>query len=235
MPPSINSGGVVNAASYLGPLVPGSIAAAFGNFLLISPLGALGTPLPTELLDLFLQFGDGIRAPLFYASAGQVNLQVPWEITQTQTTLTASVGAQTSAPQTVNLAPFAPAIFSMNAQGTGQGAILDTSYHLVDESNPATAGATYIQIYCTSLGQVTNQPPTGSPAPSKPLAETTTTPTVSIGNVPAQAMFSGLAPGYVGLYQVNAQVPTGAPAGSAVPVVISIGGVTSNAVTITVQ
>jgi uncharacterized protein (TIGR03437 family) len=234
-PPLINSGGVVNAASYVGPVVPGSIAAAFGNFLLSSPSGAVGTPLPTDLSDLFLQFGNGIRAPLFYASGGQVNLQVPWEITQTQTTLTASVSGQTSAPQTLNLAPFAPAIFSINAQGTGQGAILDTSYHLVDASNPTVPGSTYIQIYCTGLGQVTNQPQSGFPAPSSPLAETPTTPTVTIGNVAAQGLFSGLAPGFVGLYQVNALVPVGVPSGDSVPVSITIGGVTSNTVTIAVQ
>jgi len=53
--------------------------------------------------------------------------------------------------------------------------------------------------------------------------------------VPASVMFSGLAPGFVGLYQVNAQVPAGAPAGPSVPVVVSMGGVDSNTVTIALQ
>jgi uncharacterized protein (TIGR03437 family) len=59
--------------------------------------------------------------------------------------------------------------------------------------------------------------------------------TVTIGGVPADASFSGLAPGYVGLYQVNVQVPATVAAGSAVPLTIAIGGVTSNTVTIAVQ
>jgi uncharacterized protein (TIGR03437 family) len=134
----------------------------------------------------------------------------------------------------VNLAGFAPAIFTMNSQGTGQGAILDSSYHLVDSSNPATDGTTTILIYCTGLGPVTNQPATGSPAPSSPLAKTTAPPTVTIGGTPASVSFSGLAPGYVGLYQVNALVLS-APPGEGVPVTISIGGVTSNTVTIAVR
>jgi uncharacterized protein (TIGR03437 family) len=239
--PSINPGGVVNAASYTAPVAPGSIAAAYGNFLLSSPSTAPGLPLPTNLSGLSMQFGGfgspGVPVPLFYASGGQVNLQVPWELAgQTQTPLTVSVSSQTSASRAVNLAPFAPAIFSTNAQGTGQGAILDTSYQLVDALNPATPGTTYIQIYCTGLGPVTYQPSSGSPAPSSPpLAETTTTPTVTIGNVPAQVLFSGLAPGFVGLYQVNAQVPAGTPGGAAVPVTVSMEDTTSNTVTMAVQ
>ncbi|HLY18324.1 MAG TPA: choice-of-anchor tandem repeat GloVer-containing protein [Bryobacteraceae bacterium] len=235
--PSINSGGVVNAASYTAPVVPGSIAAAFGNFLLGSPSGAQSIPLPTDLSGLSLAFGNGVDAPLFFASGLQVNFQVPWELAgQTQASVTASIGGQTSSPQTVNLAPFAPAIFSINSAGTGQGAVLDTSYRLVDASNPAIPGSTYIQIYCTGLGPVSNQPTSGHPAPDvPPFAETTTTPTVNIGNVPAQVLFSGLAPGFVGLYQVNAQVPAGAPGGASIPVTVSMGGITSNTVTIVVQ
>ena len=79
-----------------------------------------------------------------------------------------------------------------------------------------------------------NQPGTGSPGLSDPLSWSTT-PTVMIGGAPADVWFSGLAPGYVGLYQVNAQVPAGSATGHEVPVVVSIGGVDSNAVTIAVQ
>jgi len=231
----INPGGVLNSASNApGPVAPGSIAVAYGSFLLNSPTTASGAPWPTTLGGLSLQFG-GIEAPLFYASSVQADFQVPWELLgKTQAPLTATASGQTSIAQNVMLAPFAPGIFSVNAQGTGQGAILDTSYRLVDSSNPATPGSTIIAIYCTGLGPVTNQPASGSAAPSNPLA-VTTTPIVTVGGVPATVLFSGLAPGFVGEYQVNAQVPAAAPAGNAVPVVISIGGVTSNAVTIAVQ
>jgi uncharacterized protein (TIGR03437 family) len=58
---------------------------------------------------------------------------------------------------------------------------------------------------------------------------------VTIGGVPANVSFSGLAPGYVGLYQVNAQVPAGLAANDAVPVVLQMGGTTSNAAAIAVQ
>jgi len=163
-------------------------------------------------------------------------VQVPWELAGLlQTSVTVTLNGETSVPQTVNLTTYAPGIFTMNAQGSGQGAILDSSYRLLDSSNGASRGNTVALIFCTGLGPVYNQPPTGAPAPSKPLAGTTTTPIVTIGGVPAMVSFSGLAPGYVGLYQVNALVPEGSAVGSAVPVTISIGGVSSNAVTIAVQ
>jgi uncharacterized protein (TIGR03437 family) len=72
-------------------------------------------------------------------------------------------------------------------------------------------------------------------AQASPLSVTIATPTVTIGGIVALVPFSGLAPGAVGLYQVNVQVPMGAPTGDAVPVILSIGGVTSNTVTIAVQ
>ena len=234
--PSINAGGVVSAASFVAPVVPGSIASAFGTFLLTSPLGAASSPLPTSLEGLSLQFGGSLQAPLFFVSGGQVNLQVPWELAgQSQATITGTLNDQTGPGQAVALAAFAPGILSMNAQGTGQGAILDASYRLVDSSNPAIPGTTALQIFCTGLGAVTNQPPTGAPALSRPLSETATTPTVTVGGVSAKVIFSGLAPGFVGEYQVNAIVPSAAPGGSAIPVVMSIGGAVSNTVTIAIK
>ena len=58
---------------------------------------------------------------------------------------------------------------------------------------------------------------------------------MTIGGATALVSFSGLTPGAVGVYQVNVQVPADAPAGDAVPLTLSIGGVTSNTVTIAVQ
>jgi uncharacterized protein (TIGR03437 family) len=233
----ISTGGVGNGASYTGPAAPGSIAAIFGNFLLAAPVSGSGFPIPTSLGGLSFQFSGAPLAPLFYANLGQVNAQVPWELAgQSQTTISVSKSGQTSASQTVNLATYAPGIFAVNGGGTGQGATLDAANHLVDLTNPANAGSTVVQIYCTGLGPVTNQPATGAPSPESPLlAKTTTLPVVMIGGAQASVQFSGLTPDAVGLYQVNALVPQGAARGSAVPVMVSIGGVQSNTVTIAVQ
>jgi minor extracellular serine protease Vpr len=78
-------------------------------------------------------------------------------------------------------------------------------------------------------------PNSGYPASLTTLSPTLTTPQVIIGGIPVVATFSGLAPGYVGLYQVNAQVPAGIAASNQVPLSLSIGNVASNTVTIAVQ
>jgi uncharacterized protein (TIGR03437 family) len=235
-PRSINAGGVVNAASYAAPVAPGSIASAFGTYAVTGSMQSGVLPLPTSLSGLSLVFGGGTQAPLFFVDGTQVNFQVPWELAgQSSVSLAASVNGRSTAAQTVRVATYAPGIFTLNTAGTGPGAILDSNYQLLDSTNAAIPGSTYILIYCTGLGPVSNTPASGAPAPSSPLAETTTTPIVTIGGVKATVQFSGLAPGYVGLYQVNAQVPASTAPGTAVTVTISIGGAMSNTVTIPVS
>ena len=237
--PSINAGGVVNAADSAAPVAPGSIASVYGSFLLTQSMQDTSLPLLTNLLGLSLEFGNGSAAPLFFVSGLQANIQIPWELdAASPATLTAMLGGQSSAAQSVSLATYAPGIFTTNSQGTGQGSITDATNHLVNSSNPATAGVTFLQIFCTGLGPVSDPPATGSPASLNPLSRTPTNPTVTIGGVTlpeASVTFSGLAPGYVGLYQVNAKVPAGIAASDAVPLTISIGGATSNTVTIAVK
>ena len=229
--PVINPCGIVDAASYGPVLAPGSIAAIFGSFPVGSPAEAASLPLPTSLSQVSVRAGAGGAAPLFYVSSSQINVQIPWDLAgQSQAAMTVMASGQTSAPQTVALASFAPAIFSVN----GQGAIQDSSFRLINASNPATAGSTAILIYCMGLGPISNQPASGAAALTSPLSETTNTPAVTVGGVPAQVTFSGLVPGLVGVYQVNAVTPANAPMGD-VPVVISVGGATSSSVNMYVQ
>ena len=234
--PLLSISAVTNSASNAaGPMAAGSIATAKGTFLLGGSSTSSGPSWPSSLAGLSMSAG-GLPTPLYFVSGNQINFQIPWELAgKSQASLSVNVGTQTSPIQTITIATYAPGIFSMNSQGNGQGAILDQSYQLVNGSNPATAGTTVIQIYCTGLGSVTNQPASGAPAPSNPLARTIATPTVTIGGITAPVLYSGLAPGAVGLYQIDAQVPFNASAGTAVPVAVSIGGVPSNTVTMAVQ
>ncbi len=181
-----------------------------------------------------MQF-DNLSAPILFASASQLNLQVPWELQgKSSSSVTVTVNAVTSAPQVVALAPSDPGIFSLGAPQGGQGAIVNLSGIVVDANSPAHAGD-YLQIYATGLGAVSNTPQTGVQAVSSPLSSLIGNLVVTIGGVPAFVSFAGLAPGFIGLYQVNAQVPPGVTAGDAVPVVLSTGGIPSNAVTISVR
>jgi uncharacterized protein (TIGR03437 family) len=229
-PPQVPSGAVVNGASFAAaaPVAPGSLASVFGSGFGSSPAGV------TVLMG-------GIVAPLFGVYPGQINFQVPWQLSgQTQAALTVTSGDVTSAPITVPLASQAPGIFLLNPAGQAAVLIANTAtiaapVGTFPGSRPAQQGE-YISIFCTGLGTVSHQPATGAPAALDVLSLTDTGPvTVSIGGIPATSvLFSGLAPGFLGLYQVNVQVPANSPTGSAVPVTIRIGATTSNQATIAV-
>jgi len=227
--PVADSGGVLNDAGFAvgAPIAPGSIAAVFGSGFGTSTAGV------TVLVG-------GIAAPLFGVYGTQINFQVPWQLSgQTQTALTVTSGDLTSASITVPLAASAPGIFLLNSAAQAAVEIAGTASVAAPVSEfpgslPAQRGE-YITIYCTGLGAVSNQPATGALALVSPLSSTSGGPlTVSIGGVNAKPSFSGLAPGFLGLYQINVQVPSTAPLGSAVPLTISIGGQTSNQATIAV-
>jgi uncharacterized protein (TIGR03437 family) len=223
---------VSNGASYTQAIAPGGILSIFGTQLAPATASAQGVPLPTMLAGTTVTL-NGVSASLYFASPGQLNIQIPYEVSDGPL-LAVDNNGETDY-YIVTLAAEAPAIFTTNSQGAGQGAVLDNAtYRLVDASHPATPGSTYIQIYCTGLGPVADRPADGAASPSSPLAKTSVPVQVTIGGVQENAIFSGLAPGFVGLYQVNALVPAGVTAGSAVPVVISMGGIASNSVTIAV-
>jgi uncharacterized protein (TIGR03437 family) len=120
------------------------------------------------------------------------------------------------------------------AQAGSQGAIVDLLGRLVDTTNPAMAGSVVV-IFCSGLGSVINTPVTGSPASGAAISTTLSTPTVTIEGIQAPVLFSGLTPGAVGEYQVNVHVPVGLGIGSNVPVVLTIGGVSSNTAIISVR
>ncbi|HXE74796.1 MAG TPA: hypothetical protein VNN18_04035 [Candidatus Xenobia bacterium] len=248
--PIINNGGVVNAASFAasGPVAPGSIAAVFGTNLAQSTAVALATPLPTSLgegeVDMDISGMDNIVAvPMFFNSTMQSNVQIPWEtaliFTGAWGVLHGTSGVEPS--QQIEIQQFAPGIFATNQQGNGQGAVLIANTAMLAApmgafpgSRPAVRGQDFLEIYWTGGGPVTNQPATGAAAVANPLSQTTTTPTLTIGGVPTPVLFSGLAPGFVGLYVVTCQVPAMAPTGNAVDVVLAQGGVQSNIVTIAI-
>jgi len=240
--PSVNAGGVVNAANFRNlPLAAGSIASVFGNEFAPASLEAASQPLPVMLSGAAVQI-NGSPAPLFAVTPQQINFQVPWEVVgQSQVSLVVNASGVSSNSGTISLADVSPGLFSTNQQGTGQGAILIGGTGILAApvgafpgSRPAGRGE-FISIFCTGLGRVANQPASGAAAPAVPPSTTPTLPDVSIGGVSSTAAFSGLAPGYVGLYQVNVQVPQNAPTGNAVPLVLTMAGAVSNAVTIAVQ
>ena len=211
-----------------------------GTNLAAEVVSAASPPLPYTLGGVTVEF-NGLPAALFFVSPTQINFQAPWELEGFDRALLSIVnGTLTSPPVTVAVAAAAPTIFSTNGSGGGQGAVLIAGTGVLaapsgafPDSRPARRGE-YLEIYATGLGSVSRLQGDGQPKTPANLA-ISRTPVVTIGGVPAAVTFSGLAPGGVGLFQIDAQIPDGASAGSAVPVTISLNGATSNTVTIAIQ
>jgi uncharacterized protein (TIGR03437 family) len=227
--------GIVNAASGTSAIAPGSIVTVTGSFPVTSKAEASIERPRRPLGGVTLNF-SGLTAPLLHVSSTALTAQVPWELSgQSSASVTVSSSSQTSTAMSVNLAPYAPGIFTVNGTGTGQGTIVNQNGILADKRSPAVAGVSVVKLLATGLGPVIPQPATGAPSPVNPVAATTTNPLVTIGGVAAPLLKSQLAPGTVGTYELYAQVPAGAnPTGSA-PVQISIGGAVSNSPTMAVR
>lgn len=236
--PLVTAQGVVHAASDQGgvPIAPGELITVYGMNLASGVGQNMGLPLPVQLSGTQVLLGNQ-SLPILYTSTGQLNVQVPYGVpVNTQYQLTVQYGNTLSLPQSLVVAQAEPGIFTANEQGTGQGSITKSDGVTVAQpGTPANIGETIV-IYCTGLGLVTPSVKEGAAAPSTPPLATTVNPvTVTIGGQAAQVSFSGLAPGYAGLYQVNAVVPAGITVGNAVPVVLSVAGQTSPPATIAVQ
>jgi uncharacterized protein (TIGR03437 family) len=195
------------------------------------------------LSGVSMRFNDSIPVPLFSTSPNQANIQIPWELqglSSATLTITHPNGSTSTFP--VALSAFAPAIFSVNQQGNGQGLVTIANSSTLAAPPGSIQGSTaraaakgdFITIYCLGLGAVNNPPATG--AATLDGSSTTLAPvSVLLNGLSLPAAFAGLSPGSVGLFQVNARIPDDAPVGEAVTLAVSVGGVTSNTVTIALQ
>ncbi len=239
-PPVVGEGGIVNGASFSSEAVvsPGSIASLFGMNLAAATVAASWLPLPTMLAGTEVLVND-TPAPLFFVSPLQINFQMPFEVTGPTVRIAVASGGvrgpEVMVPVMVKVEPAAPGIFAAVAGGSGQGAVLNEDFSPNSAENPAAVGSV-VQIFATGLGATDPPLATGQTgASSPPFNLTTMMPVVMIGGASAEVLSSGMAPGFVGLYQANARVPTGAPAGDEVSLEIEIGGSSSNTVTLAVR
>jgi uncharacterized protein (TIGR03437 family) len=224
--PNITS--VVNGASFAaGPVAPGEFVTIYGSGL--GPAAGAGTTstgtIGSTLSDTQVYFDDAI-APILFTSAGQVNVIVPYQLaTKSSTNLTVWYKGTASAGDDLRVVDSVPGIFVLNA--AGQGAIVNQDGTVNSSTNGAAIGSV-VSIYATGQGE-TNPPgvdgaiaTTASPQPP-PLPVT-----VLIGGLPATVSYAGNAPGAPeGFMQINATVPSGIPAGTSVPIVVSVGTASS--------
>ena len=223
--PIVSTNGIVNAASFATRISPGALATVFGSNFALTNAGAQ-TPLPTSVQGVSVNV-NGQLAPVLYVTSTQVNFQVPWEAALGPATITVAVNGGASNAVTVNVLGAAPGLFSSSS---GQAIVQNSDYTLNGPSNPAKAGST-IMAYLSGSGTVSPAVADGAAAPSNTLVYLNSASSATIGSSTAQVSFAGLAPGFVGLVQMNIVVPSDLPTGN-YPLTVTIGGETSNPATI---
>ena len=211
-------------------MAPGEIVSLFGSGL--GPLSgvALGFDGATGLLPTS---GSGVAvslngqpAPLYFVSTGQINIQVPYEVSgSAEARLVVTVNGQASDTVTLPVVATKPGLVTRVWNQDG-------SINAPD--NPAQAGNVVV-LYATGQG-ITNPASRTGAYPVGSFPEPVLPATVSIGGFTSEVLFRGQAPGTAGVMQLNVRLPGGITAGNGVPVVLTIGGVSSQAgVTIAVK
>jgi uncharacterized protein (TIGR03437 family) len=209
-------GAVTNAASNLsGPVAPGEVVVLYGSGMGPAALAQYQLDPTTGLVDTNLAgtsviFG-GTPAPVLYTSATQIGVVTPRSIAGSTVQVFVKYQGQTSAPVTLPVAPVAPALFTADSSGQGQAAASNQDGSVNGAAQPAKVGS-YISLWLTGAGQT-------NPAVL-----------VTIGGRSVTPQYAGQAPNAVaGVMQINAQIPSGIQAGNAVPVVVEVGGVSTQA------
>jgi uncharacterized protein (TIGR03437 family) len=200
--------------------VPGEILSIFGQ--LVGPPDPVGARLDamgglaTSLGDVQVFF-DGVAAPILLAGGFQVNVQVPYELAgRAATRMQLIYRGVESNPLSVPLVPALPAIFT--AIGTSQAAALNQDGTVNSAANPAARGSV-VSLFATGCPQTEPPGVTGEPAHA-PLPQLLTPATITIAGRPAEVLYSGAAPGFVGTMQFNVRLPLDPPAQGSVSVTL---------------
>jgi uncharacterized protein (TIGR03437 family) len=207
--------GVDNGFSFTSSLSPGVLASIFGsNFT-----GSVAVTL------------SGTACPVTYSSAGQINIQIPWEAATGKGHVVVTADGVSSTPFAVTISKYSPALSSDNGTGSGLGEFFSGA-NLITTTNPANAGDT-LTTYAVGLGATTPAIATGEITPAPPPFYTTlVVPTLTVGKKAASILFSGLAPGVLAIDQLNLTLATNTPVGTADTVDLTIGSASTNLITI---
>ncbi|MBI3665154.1 MAG: hypothetical protein HY236_02845, partial [Acidobacteria bacterium] len=213
---------ITSAADFSDQVGSGGLISIFGRNLAPQTASAGTLPLPTALGDVCVT-ANGLRLPLLYVSPTQINAQLPFEMGGQTATLVHSPGGLGNTFY-AEVKEAAPAVFRVNLGNAGSfPAVVRAENNLLATlANPVRPNET-ILVYATAMGPVGPPVDAGMPGPVSPLATSVDPPSITLGGVAAPLYFAGLAPGFVGVYQLNVKVPGDAPEGVQVPLTISVG------------
>ncbi|HXK06227.1 MAG TPA: hypothetical protein VMS37_27770, partial [Verrucomicrobiae bacterium] len=135
-----------------------------------------------------------------------------------------------------SIALASPGLFPVTVGDTAQTSVkaVNPDGTLNSSSNPVAAGS-IVALYAGGLGPVTPSFTAGQVAPSTPLYTTTAPTFVSFAGQTGDVLFSGLAPGTIGVYQVNARIPSTVPSGSQAVLLWNSAGTSQNGLQIYIK
>ena len=220
-PPIISA--VVSAADGKSAAAPGGLITLYGSNLSPTNLATSQIPVPTALANSCITV-NGQPIPLIFVSPTQINAQMPFQAVGAETIVVHTPGG-TSDNYNLIVPPTAPAVFLSGVAGpqTNLPTIIRAANGLLaTDSNPINRGDVLV-IYATGLGQTNPAGLTGYPAPGNPLSSALAPTTVTLGGMNLPVTYAGLAPGEVGVYQINVIVPGNAPVGLGLPLVVNQG------------
>ncbi|MBI1355864.1 MAG: hypothetical protein GC160_16105 [Acidobacteria bacterium] len=222
--------GITNGADFTTKTASGGLVSVFGNRLAASSVGAVDTPLPTQLGGTCVS-ANGAPLPLLFVSNDQINAQMPFgSVGPVSVQVHTRSGISDIFVKQVD--PAAPAIFGVRGPDSNRyAAVFRENNTLSTLSNPLRENEIAV-IYLTGLGGVTPIAVAGEPASTTILTRTQEMPTVEIGGVAGEVKFAGLTPGYIGLYQINVLLPSYVPKGLEVPLTVTMG---ANSATVNVR
>lgn len=226
--PRIATGGVVSLAAGARRIAPGAIFSIYGADFAGAAASNTSLLLPRAMGGVQVLV-NGTAVPLFYVSAGQINAQMPYGLSGTARVVVTRDGTP-SAEQTVDIAAAQPDILTYGANR----AVAVNPSGAVNAVGVGASAGDYIVVYLTGIGALDTTVAAGAASPTSPLARAAQSSSATIGDRAAELAFLGLAPGFVGLAQANVRVPDGLAAGDQ-PLVITVGGVASNRVLMTVR
>ena len=224
--PSFSAASLVDAGTFKGTgVAPGDLVSLFGSSVgPDSPVSNNGFDpstgaLPSTLSGITVTF-DGIPAPLIFISSSQVNLQVPYQVAgRASTVVVVNNQGTVSDPITVPVVSAQPGLFAQ--AGSAQAIALNQDNSVNSLANPAAKGSV-VTLFATGAGVVEPPVTTGKPALAFPLSLAIAA-SVTVGGAEARIIFAGLTPGFVGLLQVNVEVPSASTTGN-VAVELTVGG-----------
>lgn len=224
---------VVNGASYRTdqPVAPGSWVSGFGTFANVAETQNIDLPLPTSLGGVTVTVA-GVAAPLNFVGPLQINFVIPYEVAPGLQPVEVTGPGGTVSGSVRVISAGAPGIFNdlTDTATPPQGAVLNQDNSVNGQEKPAFRG-NVIQIFATGHALLNQQTADGAAAPVPPIT-TQVLPQVFIGGVEATVEFSGLAPGFVALWQINARIPDLSFLAGKLPVQVFMNGVDSNEVSI---